>query len=169
MLSDQAIISGIKIGETRESESVQAIYDNYSFTLQKFISLKQEEFNAAILWETVECFVNGVKNGIINPLLEDAKGIEFYLNQIAAKVKYPEKMVDAEIEKLFDDKIVWDYYLNILNETEDAENQLLTRSFGKGTPVEELTEKLVAKGKYSLIEEVRAEKYNLISDILPKL
>lgn len=169
MLSDQAIISGIKIGETRESEAVQAIYDNYSFTLQKFTSLKHEELNAAIIWETVECFVNGVKNGIINPLLEAEKGVEFYLNQIASKVKYPEKIVDSEIEELFDDKIVWDYYLNILNETEDADNQILTRSFGKGTPVEELTEKLVAKGKYSLVEEVKAEKYNLLSDILPKL
>ncbi len=169
MLSDHAIISGIKIGETRESEAIQAIYEKFSFTLQKFISLTHNDFNAAIILETVECFVNGVKNGIINPLLEEEKGVGFYLNQIALKIKYPEKTVDAEIEKLFDDKIVWDYYLNILSETEDSENRLLTQTFGRGTPVEELTEKLVAKGKYSLIEEVKAEKYNLISDILPKL
>ena len=39
MLSDQLIISGICIGGTRENEAIQAIYDNFSYTLQKFISL----------------------------------------------------------------------------------------------------------------------------------
>lgn len=169
MLSDQAIISGIRIGGTRESEAIQAIYDNFSFTLQKFISLKQEKFNAAIIWEAVECFINGVKNELIVPLNEEGKGVEFYINKIAQKIKYPEKSNDPEIDKLFDDKIVWDYYLNILNQTEASGSELLTRSFGKGTPLEELTEKLVAKGEYTSVEAVKSEKYKLLSDILPKL
>jgi hypothetical protein len=169
MLSDQLIISGIRIGGTRENEAIQAIYDNFSFTLQKFISLKQEKFNAAIIWEAVECFINGVKNNLIVPLPEDGEGVEFYLNKIAQKIKYPEKSVVPEIEKLFDDKIVWDYYLGILKDTEGSDDQLLTRSFGKRTPVEELAEKLVAKGKYISAEAVKSEKYKLLTDILPNL
>ncbi|MFB0948125.1 MAG: hypothetical protein QMB24_18565 [Spirosomataceae bacterium] len=169
MLSDQLIISGIRIGGTRENEAIQAIYDNFSYTLQKFISLKQEESNAAIIWEAVECFVNGVKNDLIVPSPKDGTGVEFYLNRIGQKIKYPEKLAIPEVEKLFEDKAVWDYYLGILKDTEGSGNQLLTRSFGKGTPVKELAGKLVAKGKYNSVETVKSEKYKLLTDILPNL
>jgi|GEM_PF-2538062 hypothetical protein len=169
MLSDQLIILGIRIGGIRENEAIQAIYDNFGFTLQKFIALKQEKVNASIIWEAVECFINGVKNNLIVPSLEDGKGVEFYLNRIGQKMKYPEKLAIPEIENLFDDTIVWDYYLSILQDTEGVDSKLLTQTFGRGTPVEELAEKLVAKGKYISVETVTSEKYKQLADILPNL
>jgi hypothetical protein len=169
MLSDQLIILGIRIGGTRENEAIHAIYDNFGPTLQQFIALKQEKVNASTIWKVVECFINGVKNNLIVPSLEDGKGVEFYLNRIGQKIKYPERLAMPEIEKLFDDTIVWDYYLSILNDAEGSDNQLLTQTFGKGIPVDELAEKLVAKGKYTSVETIISEKYKQLADILPNL
>ena len=169
MLSDQAIISGIRIGGTRESEAIQAIYNNFSFTLQKYISLNQDQLDATIIWETVECFVNGVKNDLVRLSIEEGRGIEFYLNKIGQKIKYPEVEGTPEVETFFDDKLVWDYYINLLSESEGLDSKLLTRSFGKGTSIVDLAEKLVAKGDYNTVEEVKEEKYNLLTNVLSKL
>lgn len=167
MLSDQAIISGIRIGGLRESEAIQAIYDQFEYVLQKVADLKQENFDADIIRETVECFVNGVKNNIITSREEDVIGD--YLKSIAQKIKNPEDAADDEIERLFDDKIVWDFYLSILNETETSRSRILTRSFGEGVLVDDLAARLVAKGDYPSIEGVKGAKANLLKIILGKL
>lgn len=169
MLSDQAIISGIRIGGTRESEAIQSIYNNFGFTLQKYININQDQLDATVIWETVECFINGVKNDLIQLSIEEERGVEFYLNKIAQKLKNIEAASTEDIEEIFEDKIVWDYYINLLDDSEKVGSKLLTRTFGKGASIVDLAEKLVAKGEYSSVEEVKLEKYEQLTEILSKL
>lgn len=167
MLADQAIISGIRLGGLRESDSIQMIYDQFGYVLQRITNLKQEDFDADIIRETVECFVNGVKNNLIVSREEEL--IAEYLKNISQKIKNPELPATPEIEKLFEDKIVWDYYLNILNETDKTKGQLLTRSFGQELLIDDLAATLVAKGEYNSIDVVKEEKYSSLEKVLSKL
>ncbi len=167
MLSNQAIISGIRIGGLRESEAIQAIYNQFESTLLRIADLKIENFEADLIRETIECFVNGIKSGLITA--EEGEVVEAYLKEISQKIKNPEEVATDKIERLFEDKVVWDYYLDVLAQMETSGTRILTRSFGQEVLVDDLADRLVARGEYNSVEEVKAVKYDLITRIMAVL
>lgn len=167
MLSNQAIISGIRIGGLLESEAIQAIYNQFEPTILRIADLKIENFEADLIRETIECFVNGVKSGLITA--DEGEVIEKYLKEIAQKIKNPELVATDKVESLFEDKIVWDYYLEMLAQMETSGTRILTRSFGQDVLVDDLAERLVARGEYKSIDEVKSVKYDLLTRLLAVL
>lgn len=161
-LSDQAIVSGILIGATSESQAAMAIYDQFAYTLQNFIDINQTPIDTAIVWQTVECFIHGIKNGHIS--LKE-KDIETYLKEIASMLKKQDPTGNEELNAIYDDKLVWDYYLNLLSSVEHKDIRLLTRSFGEGIEINDLSERLVAKGVYANKDDVKTQKYEQIRQI----
>lgn len=166
--SDQAIVSGIKIGGQSETNALKALYEKYADFFTGFDRFSDLSADNSIVWEAVECLVHGLKNEAIS-FRENDHTIEFYLNQLARKIQSPDSQATTEITLLYEDKLVWDYYLMLLSGVEKGEHQLLSRIYGEGITTDDLAERLVAKGIYYSTMDVRTKKAELLDKIIAQL
>lgn len=189
MLSDEQIIQGIKQGGHYETRAIEELYDHNKGLFMSFLSqsfqIEKSKEPKDIIWETIEAFVNNVKNEKFK--LQDNIPISAYIKTISKNLAYKyyssenarsgrqetyfaqTDQLTPDVSEVLSEKEIWDEYLTIFEKAGKNCKRILHMVYGLGYGIKEMAQELIVEGVFESEQTVRNAKSKCLKKVSDNL